>query len=103
MGAIPSEIAADYEEFRVSGTFDGHLFHIQLSLVKVLSGGFDAGLHVLWFPEPYTIDIPWGKGSAHSGSADLMITNDEGELAGGGASASLDGYLQLLLKREGSH
>ncbi|MGZ6986165.1 MAG: hypothetical protein ACXVKP_14800, partial [Ilumatobacteraceae bacterium] len=94
----PSVITSD-EAVSVSGTFDGKMFHIHFDLGA--GGGYDTGLHVLWFPTPVIIDIRWGAANAGSGTADLNITNDVGELAGLPASASLNGYIQLLLKRPG--
>ena len=101
-GTCPLGEGATYatnELFSITGTFDGHLFHIQFQL----AGGwdFDTGLHVLWFPKPVTINIPWGIGTSGSGTADLKISNDVGELGDNSATASLDGYIQLLLKRAG--
>jgi len=39
-----------------------------------------------------------GVGTKSWGTADLNITNSEGELAGLPATATLDGYIQLPLK-----
>ena len=99
-GSCPLGEGATYatdEIFSITGTFDGHLFHIQFELAG--GYGYDTGLHVLWFPQPVTIDIPWGVGTTGSGTADLKIFNDVGELGDNSATAELDGYIQLLLKR----
>lgn len=81
----------------MAGTYRDHRFDLQF----IPTGGqaFDTGFHVLWFPKPVTIEVPWGVGTVHSGSADVSISNSVGELAGLKATATLDGYVELLLKQ----
>lgn len=89
-------ILATHEEFTVTGTFADHRLALQFNP----TGGqaFDTGFHVLWFPKAVTVQVPWAVGTIHSGTADVSISNSIGELAGVPATATLDGYVELLLK-----
>lgn len=77
---------------QVTGTFDGRRFRLQFPAIEW--GGYDVAFHVLFYPNLRTLDLPVRGAFA---TTDFVFTQSgPEELAGGGATATLDGHLALL-------
>jgi hypothetical protein len=83
--------------FRWQGTFDGKSFKLTF-LPEGGPGGFEGGFHLMYYPAPPPFVIPF---NGTSGTIDINLSNSgPEELAGGGGTASIDGWIELHISTD---
>lgn len=88
-------VGAGPEDFNFlwQGTFDGTSFRLNFQPLQGGPLGYEAGFHLMYYPTPPPFVIPF---NGESGLLELQLSNSGPEkLAGGGGTATLDGWLEL--------